>query len=305
MPTTSSAVLGSITAISDFLLSYAVTLAALGALTVAVIEAWKKLRNSQAKFHRSSVLRWLQNDASGKERHYFTQPTARAPNRSLPESDSTQAYGQLLHLTTGLGNTDQHAQLRYANAVAMDRSGVFHRSIEYALFELEIERLMGQIQDAADTALNNPRLYPDLFQFLTRGAQPEDVDQWLQEVGQLAVSADATQEQRKEIADRYTRLKQTVRRHLDSFQIVTALRWREWNQFAAIVVGGVLLVIAQLVALANQPDGHWKTWAEVSQQFMDAPFLWLKIAVVSLFGGMLAPVAKDLVDALRKVKSGV
>lgn len=305
MPTTSP-VLGSIAAISNFFLGYAATLAALGALTVAVMEAWKKLRSTQAKFHRSSVLRWFQNDAaSDKERHYFTPQIARAPHRALPEPDSTQAYGQLLHLTTGVGSTGQHAQLRYASAVAMDRSGAFHRSIEHALFELEIDRLMGQIQDAADIALNNPLLYPDLFQFLSRGAQPQDVDNWVHEVGQLVTSTDTTEQQRKDIADRYTRLKQAIRRHLDSFQIVTALRWREWNQLVAFVVGGLLLLLAQLVTLANAADGGWNTWAQFGDQFVAAPLLVVKLVVVSLFGGMLAPVAKDLVEALRKVKASV
>jgi hypothetical protein len=92
---------------------------------------------------------------------------------------------------------------------------------------------------------------------------------------------------------------------LDSFQIVTTLRWREWNQLAAIVVGCVLLSAAQILALAHEPNGDWKTWSEFSALFHAAPLLWLKIPAVSLFGGMLAPVAKDLVDALRKVKAGV
>ncbi len=304
MPTTSS-VLGSITDISSFLLSYTATLAALGALTVALIEAWKKLRDSQAKFHRSSVLRWFQNDAASKQLHYFAPVVARAPHRALPDFDGNLAYGQLLQLTTGVGGNAEHARLRYESAVLADRAGAFHRSIEYALFELEIDRLMGQVQDAADIALNSPRLYPDLFQFLTRGAQQEDVDHWIQEVEQLVASADTGEQQRKEIADRYTRLKQAIRRQLDSFQIVTALRWREWNQLAAMVVGGVLLLLAQLVALAHAPDGHWTSWTDFGGQLIATPWVGIKLLLISLFGGMLAPVAKDLVDALRKVKASV
>lgn len=304
MPTTAS-VLGSITDISSFLLSYAAVLAALGALTVALIEAWKKLWDSKAKFHRSSVLRWFQNDAPGTQVHYFAPLPVREPQRAAHDFDARLAYGQLLQLTTGVGGNAEQARLRYESSVRADRTGAFHRSIEYALFELEIDRLMGQIQDAADIALNNPRLYPDLFQFLTRGAQPEDVERWVQEVAQLVASADTSEQQRKEIADRYTRLKQAIRRHLDSFQIVTALRWREWNQFAAMVVGGVLLLLAQLVALAHTPGGNGTPWMELGRQLMATPWVGIKLLLISLFGGMLAPVAKDLVDALRKVKASV
>lgn len=303
MPTNPQ-VLGSITEISNFLMGYAVTLAALGALTVAILEAWKKLRDTQAKFHRSSVLRWFQNDATGKQQHYFTQLAVRLPNRTLPDYNSNRAFGQLLQLTTGVGGNGSYATLRYESSAAQDRVGAFHRNMEYALFELEGDRMMGQVQDAADIALNNPKRYPDLFQFLTRSAAPDDVDHWLAEVDLLSRSTEANDQQRKEIADRYTRLKHTVRRHLDSFQIVTALRWREWNQLAAMVVGGVLMMLAQLTALAYQTDGSWKTWNEFAQPFTAMPLLWLKLVLVSAFGGMLAPVAKDLVDALRKVKTG-
>ncbi len=307
---TTAPVLGSIAAISDFLLSYAGTLAALGALTVAIIEAWKKLLDSQAKFHRRSVLRWFENDQSSKQSHYFTQASANPAESGLPVYDAGRGYEQLLLLTTGVGRAEQPDKRRYESSIAMERSGTFHRSIEYALFELEVDRLMGQIQDAADVALNNPKLYPDLFQFLTRSALPDDVRNWVIEVNQLVASMDTTDLKRKEIADRFTRLKQTVRRHLDSFQIVTALRWREWNQLAAIVIGAALLLAAQILALAHAPDGgsvsgNTGAWAVFGVLWDGGLLLWLKFALVSLFGGMLAPVAKDLVDALRKVKTGV
>lgn len=291
-------VLASINDISAFLLSYAGTLAALGALTMAIIEAWKKLRDSQAKFHRASVLRWFENEPHQKT-HYATETPPQPLNgkSGLPPYDHGCAYEELLMLTTGSGRTGEEHKRRYEASRKLDRQGTFHRSIEYALFELEVDRLMGQIQDAADIALNNPKIYPHLFLFVTRSALPEDVENWVAEVNRLVASTRASDEERKAIADRYTRLKQIVRRHLDSFQIVTALRWREWNQLAAILVGGVLLLAAQVVALAQAPAGLGV--------LASAPWVAVKIVVVAVFGGMLAPVAKDLVDALRKVKAGV
>lgn len=300
----SGPVLLSLGHISDFFLRYAATLAALGAMTVAIIEAWKKLLDSQAKFHRASLLRWMHNDA-GKDSHYFT--TAATPTRAadLPPFDAGRAYDQLLHLCTGVGQPGAELRTRHTKSMERAQHGRYQRSIEYALYELEIDRLMGQIQDAADITLHNPRRYPDLFQFLTRSAAPEDVAQWLNEVQQLASQNNASEQLRKDIADRYTRLKQLVRRHLDSFQIVTAMRWREWNQLAAVLVGGVLLFAAQLLALAHLDDGGWKPWSVFIAHFTAQPLLALKIALIAVFGGMLAPVAKDLVDALRKVKTGV
>ena len=187
--------LSKIVTISDFLLRYAVTLAAVAALTVALIEAWKKLRDTLAKFHQRSLL-----------------------------------------------------------------------------------------------------------QFLTRGALVGDVEEWLSDV-KTPMSVVENEELRKKVADRYARLKQIVRRHLDSFQIVTALRWREWNQFSAVVVGAILLLAAQVLALGQNDNGTLKAWSEFATQL--SPFVLVKLVLSSLLGGMLAPVAKDLVDALGNVKTRV
>src|SRR5262249_12044480 len=159
-------------------------------------------------------------------KHYLLK-FAGSGNAYVPD----KAYAQLLLLTTGLGGDDKD---RLSSAVERDKKREYDRSIEFALFELEIDRMMGQIQDASDVALNNPDLYPELFKFLTRSALKDDIEGWQADVKQ-SMTAQVDEKKRKELADRYTRLKQIVRRHLDSFQIVTAMRWREWNQFYAVV----------------------------------------------------------------------
>jgi len=85
-----------------------------------------------------------------------------------------------------------------------------------------------------------------------------------------------------------------MRRQLDSFQTITSYRWKEWNQLWAWLVGGVLLMLAQLIpALRALPEG-------TDLKPMNIAIM----GAVSLAGGLLAPIAKDLVDALSKVKSG-
>ena len=79
-------------------------------------------------------------------------------------------------------------------------------------------------------------------------------------------------------------------------------------ELAAVLVGAALLLAAQIVALGYADTGAKNSawaWGTLAMQFHDHPFLWLKIPILSVFGGMLAPVAKDLVDALRKVKTSV
>lgn len=306
MPT-SDPVMGAISDISGFLLSYATTLAALGALTMAILEAWKKLQSSQAKFHRRMLLTWFGNPVPEQvmASREVNMPEHFEAYARLPSYDHKMAFEQLIYLTTGIGTVPEAGPRRFAHAAAMASSGTFKRSVENALFELDTDRLMGQIQDAADVALNNPARYSHLFRFLTQGASMGDVARWLDEVSVLVSSRDTDDQRRKEIADRYTRLKQTVRRHLDSFQIVAALEWRERNQLAAMAVGAVLLLLAQFIALGHGGSVDTSALDVIKGKVSSQPWLWVKIPVVALCGGMLAPVAKDLVDALKKVKANV
>ncbi len=302
-------VLASIDGLATFLLSYAITLAAVGALTVALTEAWKKLLDSQAKFHRRSVLKWFDNEAS-KGGHYAAPVPSELPNNGLLQYDKACAYEQLMMLTTGVGRTGLGDAPRYHASKKLDGQGRFDRSIEFALFELEVDGLMAQIQDAADVAINNPEIYPHLFQFMTRSALPDDVAEWVGEVGKLA-SGQSTEKERKDTADRYTRIRQTVKRHLDSFQIVTALRWREWNQFSAVLVGAALLMLAQLLSLtqATSSTADAASVAQLTVAFQAISshltvFVFMKMLFIASFGGMLAPSASDLVTALSKVRRG-
>ena len=49
----------SVETFADFLLKYFVALAAVGALAMALIELWKKVRNSQMRYHACMVTAWL------------------------------------------------------------------------------------------------------------------------------------------------------------------------------------------------------------------------------------------------------
>lgn len=284
-----------IISIASFIQDYAVTLAALGALTMALIEAYKKLFGVLGNFQSEALRQWLQQDtvegaeAPGKTRrnqHYIVPAFARVQAGEKQQPYAWQdAYRELLHLTTGL---------------RMDAKGdeevpgtAYSRRVSSALFELDLARMMGQIQEAADAALNNPELYPNWFAFLTRGCSPADRSEWLQAMGRRSGSnsQDSESVDTKHLADVYGRIRLLMRRQLDSFQTVTSFRWREFNQKWAIILGAILMFIAQIMALVNH--NHGVTLPAFGQ-----------LVLISVLGGILAPVAKDLVDALAKVKSG-
>jgi hypothetical protein len=263
--------------ISSFILPYAVALAALGVLTVALLEAWKKVFATLPRFHRKAVCRWLVNEAPPPSGVTQLRSTLAAGHYGLAARtmaagyDPRLAYAQLLHLTTGVP--------LQAGGVDLDtKGGAMARNVIFALFELEIAKMMAQIQEAADAALNNPERYGDWFAFVTRGCNASDLADW-----KTVLAGGADPATRDKGAAAYGRIRLLVRRQLDGFQTVTAYRWREWNQWWAWLVGALLMMAAQLMQM---PGDNW-----------------LIMVITSLAGGILAPVAKDLVDALGKIKS--
>jgi hypothetical protein len=265
---------------SDFILRYAVTLAALGALTMAVQEAVKKVLGLLSKFHRKALQAWLEVDGGSTKKHYQVsairtdRAEAAIPPRGRQPAFGSNAYEELLHLTTGLALDETRRTSPLGST----------RHVANALFELELAQMMSQIQDAADAALSNPERYPALYAFLTRGCAIDDAERWASAMSSTKVAADGTDP--KELGDLYGRIRLLVKRQLDSFQTVTTYRWREWNQMSAVLLGAALMFIAQLRMAGGQPS-----------------YDWVGMVLVSVLGGMLAPVAKDLVDALGSMKT--
>lgn len=241
---------------ADFLLKYFVALAAVGALAMALIELWKKMRHTRTRYHAKQVSAWI-----GTE----------------------QAYAQLIHLTTGVPlEKIEHHGLRAGVLWVESRQ-------EYAVFALELERMMGHIQDAADVALNNPQRYDALYRFMTTGAEPADAEQWRREADAVPTGEHFDRPEAKKRADLYARLHQLVKRRLDAFQLYTSQRWVNWNQLAANIVGALVL-LAAMIYLKRYGSAEAQALGEVS------------IILLSLAGGMLSPLAKDVVVALHNVR---
>ncbi|MGP0591479.1 hypothetical protein ACTRXD_02935 [Nitrospira sp. T9] len=257
---------------SDFILQYALALTATSVLAVALLEAWKSLRKTRERFLMHQLYRWI---SKGRM----------PPNYEGPYKFHDQVYRQLVLLTTG-----QDLDPRYA----LDRiqGGRFKLDPSNALFALEIERMMGQIQGAADIVLSNPAVYPEFYSFLTLGASEYDINLWQVESRRVPHETENSQTM-KDRVDAFSRLSQFVKRRLDSLQITMNYQWANWNQLRSIVLGAVLLFISL-------------AYIEISMSALNLinPLTWLRIFIASLVGGIVAPVAKDLVVALKKVREG-
>lgn len=243
------------------LLDYALALAAVGALAMALIELIKKLLDSRTKFHAKRWTAWMMKSGDG----------------AIGEGDRKRAYADLIQLCTGV--TPGEAGKSSASLVAAGGSLPMWHGWDpdpaYSVFSLEPSRMMGAIQDAGDMALAAPDRYDALFRLITAGASADDIDAWAKKKVEV-----------KEQAEAFARLRQIFKRKLDSFQLYTEQRWASYNQFAANVVGAIVMAAALTSLNAELGLGP------------------ATIAFLSLFGGILSPVAKDLVAALRRVRDG-
>jgi hypothetical protein len=328
------AVLSSITQV---LSTYVAALAGTSGLTLALLEAFKKLFSVRGRFHRAAVIRWLsEDDASippslkaavhgplsalstlvslGRAPHYAVREerkasramvaAAGAPGATPPPYSPAGAYAEFFHLTTGQKLVDP-PQPR--------GSWLDWRGLDRAVFELEIARMMSQIQDAADTVLNNPARYRNLYAFFTRGCRPEDAAGWRDYVASLANANPANPANpanspapTKASSDLYGRIRLLMRRQLDAFQGVTSNRWDEMNQLWAVLVGAAILLSAQFVSLQHvlAPKSDLMPWADLCA---GASYAWehgltFGIVLKAALGGALAPIAKDLLSSLTSLK---
>jgi len=280
-----AAVQSAVVNFADFLLKYFVALAAVGALAMAILEAWKKLFDSRTRYHMRAVQRWI-----GVEGGRDFAAGALLRSAVTPPSPE-RAYAELIHLTTGteLPRDDAESQRLFAYSQAVTNRIRIPRSAELALFSLELERMMGHIQDAGDSALKDPKRYPNLYRFLTWGANGSDIRNWSTEAASISLNVKPDRNKAADRANRYARLHDATKRKLDGFQLYTAYRWTNLNQLAANIIGALTLFGALLWAqhASGKDFGGWTL---------------VLFFAISLTGGALAPVAKDIVTALQKVK---
>lgn len=302
--------------------TYLAALAGTSGLVVALLEAYKKLFSVRGKFHRTAVIRWLSQDpqeipramtlakpglfsalALGGGGHYAVQSermvkTAQVEHNRVTPYNPAKAYAEFFHLTSG------QAQPKTPNP---SDAVLRWRGVDRAVFELETARMMTQIQDAADAVLNSPFLYPHLYAFLTRGA-PDDAAIWRDHLDQAGAGKPITAPTKAD-ADCYARVRLLVRRQLDAFQTVTTCRWGDLNQWWAMVLGAVILFVALVMAagtaaLPPSKDAFdpLKAWLAGWEPLHTEALPLAGVVLKAILGGVLAPLAKDLLAGISALK---
>lgn len=266
--------------LTDFILQYAIALAAISALAMALIEAYKSIMKTRERYHMRRLHDWIVST------QIPTLDVAGLNTRATPAHQFQEnVFRQLMHLTTGSD---------LVNASLMSLREIdgknFRPSDTNALFTLELEKMMGQIQDAAEIVLSSPDAFPELFLFLTQGAKRLDIQTWVNAAA--APLAKQPDEEKKNAVEAYGRLNKYVRRRLDGLQLNASYTWAKKNQWWSVVVGAVLMAGSLFYLEVVKTDDATNVAA------------WIQIVLASLLGGVVAPVAKDLVTALKKVRTG-
>jgi hypothetical protein len=166
-----------------------------------------------------------------------------------------------------------------------------------ALFDQPVDKMMGQVQAAANVATDFPDVYSKFYDFLSKipepyasvnknkaaGADiPSDAEVWKAyiaspDAGTLTPSDPRVQDAMQARA----RIDHLVARKLDAFQNRTSYSWARRNQYYAVLLSAIFLT-GLLV-------------------YLKVPLLWA--VVLAFFGGMIAPFAKDIVSGLSGIKT--
>ena len=250
---------------SGHILDYAMILAAIGTLSMALLELFKSLFDLRLVYNRKRVAKWTEGHP--------------------------KAYVQLLQLASGSGPT------------APERRGLLKRVTgevrkSDVIFDQPAQNMLGQFQAAANLVMDFPHLNEAAYRFLMNqpasGPLSGDPSTWLEftrqstNPGPSAGKAKSRSRAKprdddfeaRQAAQARARLANMMSRKLDAFQNETQYYWAELNQRASFLLAtGLLLWFMQPAAGLFSRDG-------------------LFTLILAFFGGLIAPFAKDLVSAL-------
>ncbi len=149
---------------------------------------------------------------------------------------------------------------------------------DLAFFDLAAEQLIAQMNAAAQEALDYPAKHRDLLAMISEGVDIEDID------AVLGYAPRAEEPPPQLYLDARNRVGNRIQRNLDGMQIALASRWQLWMQSTALLITVVIVEVA-IIGTGNATVG--------------AVLLGIPIGIV---GGYIAPVARDLVAALKSLR---
>ena len=242
--TYATAILAFTDAVSRNGTAFVSAMAAVGVLSMAIIQTLKDMFPLRNWFQRAFLRQWL------------LQKFVVASRTSGQAPDLAAGHRDLVRLATA--------------------------GDEKALYDIPVEQMCGQINAAMQVALDYPRQHVDLLRLVAADADSADLER-LVSAGEFAPQEGRPQEE----IDARARITHHVQRAIDGFQISAGFRWKLYLQVAAFVTSFLITVIA-ITHFSSESPGLNQLPA---------------VLFVGVVGGFLAPVARDLMAALQKLRS--
>lgn len=261
-------------AVHDNSYKFLTAVAAVGVLSMAIIQTIKDMLPVRNWFQQYFVRRWLRNKAELASMKWQLWIKERGQNWFFEEGIKDDP-------PSSAPSTQQAEQDLIKLATDGDRE---------ALYALPIEQLCGQLNAAMQVALDRPQDYKDLMQCLVCLADPVDVARVMfppreAKAPRPPEEGDA-QRRYDSFVDARNRVTHQAQRAIDALQIKAGFRWKFYLQAASIVLSGVIA-------------GVGISWFGNIQ---DLGVRFLTALGVGILSGFLAPVARDLVASLQQLR---
>ena len=223
---------------NNFWITFLLSVAGLGTLTMAILQALKQGLPIRRWFQQYQMVQWLKMHASLAKQNLGLDPCR------------TKAEEQIVLLSTD--------------------------GDDGAFYDLEIEKLCGQWNAAIQIVIDSPEYYPDFFSCVAARALKADVEKMMNHCSyqdSLVPTAEAKLdpeehkkrlERRQEYASARYRVSHQIQRAVDSFQIKTTFRWTWMFQVASFVLSFILALCAMEVSTNSMNIGETLIWAALA-----------------------------------------
>jgi hypothetical protein len=272
-----------INVVSQHSYSFFTAIAAVGVLSMAVIQTMKDMFPLRNWFQQVALEDWLRQKASQSRRQWD----------DWLRKDGQQWFAdETVRGTTWLRPTDAEELSNGPDPerAEQDLIKLATDGDSKALYDLPIEQLCGQLNAAAQVVLDQPREHPDLMRSIASVADPADIARVMfpprEANGPRPPEPGDAQRRYDSFIDARNRVTHQIQRAIDALQVSAGFRWKFYLQLASIVLSGIIAAI-----------GVWT--------FGNIPGFWQRLLTtlaVGVLGGFLAPVARDLVAALQQLR---
>lgn len=165
---------------------------------------------------------------------------------------------------------------------------------EGAFYDPDVDDLCVQLNAAVQLLVDYPSYDTDLLRIAVSAATPEDLEAILRPTRPLAEDLAepesrrdrATADGRQVVFDARNRIRMLAQRSVEAFRLSTSARWKRALQIASFLMSTMLTAIA----LGVTPDA--------GSRFKS----WVGVAAASAIAGFLAPVGRDLLAAVEKLR---